>query len=466
MMDPVHLLPEELDYELDIRGVYNLSTARQKTSCLREFMRREGNGERTISIARICQINPTVELAYCERAVRGIFDDMMQPGFDPLARGDVRSRLLHLIARVKRTKPVLSEEQTMMYELLQNAEMQLGEFTQAVPPQGASAAPTQQAGKSTSPLADVIATLHAERAGRPTDSPNVVGRAQGAQTQHQWSRQSFPNPHVQDFVPASAAKSRHENVASLAAMERPGTSADSRCDSRNPFSLMHRAEEGAGAMGHAGRGDSGRQHVDSAHGRSESIHGSDSGRDRRSACRTARKTVPVHQWKLSYSGEEQGLHLYDFLSELRMFQMSEGVSDEELFCSIVHLLTGRARLWFRSWFDSFEDWGDLVAAMKREFLPPKYDYKLLASLSNRKQKPTETFAEYMNVMQSLFSYLSIPINAEHKLSIVEDNMLPKYAIAVAALDITSLAQLSRVCHRIDFAYAKTSPVAREDGGAS
>lgn len=57
-----------------------------------------------------------------------------------------------------------------------------------------------------------------------------------------------------------------------------------------------------------------------------------------------RRTVPVHQWKLSFSGDGNGTHLYDFLAELRMFQRSEGVLDEELFASIVHLLTGRARL--------------------------------------------------------------------------------------------------------------------------
>lgn len=95
------------------------------------------------------------------------------------------------------------------------------------------------------------------------------------------------------------------------------------------------------------------------------------------------------------------------------------------------------------------------ATMKTEFLPPKYDYKLLTNISNRRQKPTETFAEYLTSMQSLFKHLSIPINEQHKVCIIEENMLSKYAVATSVLDIGSLDQLSKVCRRVDYAYSKT-----------
>lgn len=47
------------------------------------------------------------------------------------------------------------------------------------------------------------------------------------------------------------------------------------------------------------------------------------------------------------------MNLYDFLSEIRIFQRSEGIDDDELMASVVHLLSGRARLWYRAWFDTF-----------------------------------------------------------------------------------------------------------------
>lgn len=58
-------------------------------------------------------------------------------------------------------------------------------------------------------------------------------------------------------------------------------------------------------------------------------------------------------------------------------------------------------------------------------------------------------------MQSLFKHLSIPINEQHKVCIIEENMLSKYAVATSVLDIGSLDQLSKVCRRVDYAYSKT-----------
>lgn len=44
-------------------------------------------------------------------------------------------------------------------------------------------------------------------------------------------------------------------------------------------------------------------------------------------------------------------------------------------------------------------------------------------------------------MQSMFKHLSIRVNDQHKLSIIEDNMLPNYAIATSVVEIATLEQL-------------------------
>lgn len=56
----------------------------------------------------------------------------------------------------------------------------------------------------------------------------------------------------------------------------------------------------------------------------------------------------------------------------------------------------------------------------------------------------------------MFKLLAVPINEQHKLCIIEENMLPKYAIAVAAIEITSLRQLANICRRTDYADEKNS----------
>lgn len=178
--------------------------------------------------------------------------------------------------------------------------------------------------------------------------------------------------------------------------------------------------------------------------------------DRRNRQTQVRKPVPVHQWRLSYSGDSRGLHLYDFISQVTLYQRAEGISDYDLFCSFIHLLTGRAKLWYQAVYDSFRNWQEIVEGLKKEFLPPNYEYILLTDISNRLMKSTETFAEYITHMKSLFKCLSIPITEEHKLFLVQKNLLPRYAIGVAPLEIRSLQQLTEVCRRIDGAVSRPS----------
>lgn len=170
----------------------------------------------------------------------------------------------------------------------------------------------------------------------------------------------------------------------------------------------------------------------------------------------ARRTVPVHQWRLQYSGDGRGLHLYDFLAQIELYRNSEQVSPHELLLSVVHLFSGRARMWFQAVHGTIRSWDELVAALKREFLPPNYDYILLSDISNRMQKNDESSAEYIVHMQSLFKFLAIDISADHKLFIVKNNLLNRYRIALAPINIIDLNHLSEVCRRMDEAFKRPS----------
>lgn len=473
-MDPIHLRPAELDYELDIRGVYNLSTTRQKTTCLREYLRREEMGERTISAARVEQFNPETELSTCSNILDGILIIMQDSNFEAAVRQDCRSRLLHVISRIKRAKPASPESQTLVYQMIMAAESKLTEYNQAlaesVTRQSNPSATTTHGG---SPLADVIETIRAVQISRQSeDYQNItIGDRQGSSSSGQ---RSNLNPTVQSFVPDDRGARANGSYRTSSGDGHPSTigrqgSQATLADVRSCQSEQSRAVDSVSANGGAAVSHSNSRDLQigsgEALGRQEyfPLHDVRNSEDRhepqqRYFGRVNVRSVPVHKWKLSYSGDGNGLHLYDFLAELRMFQRSEGVSDAELFSSVVHLLTGRARLWYRSWFDTFHNWNEMVVAMKAEFLPPKYDYKMLTSIANRRQKSTETFAEYFNTMQSMFRHLAIPIEDMHKLSIIEENMLTKYAMATSVVEITSLEQLSNICRRVDFAQARNQSV--------
>lgn len=152
--------------------------------------------------------------------------------------------------------------------------------------------------------------------------------------------------------------------------------------------------------------------------------------------------MPIHQWRISFSGDGKGRHLYDFLSQIRLYRESEQVTSNELLSSVVHLFNGRAKLWYQSVHGHYRTWNDLVDAMRNEFLPPGYDFMLLDSISNRLQKPNESASEYMMHMKSLFNCLTVEISEEHMIGIVP-------------ICMSSLDQLSSVCRRIDSAYNRS-----------
>lgn len=169
-----------------------------------------------------------------------------------------------------------------------------------------------------------------------------------------------------------------------------------------------------------------------------------------------RRSIPVHQWRIEFSGDGMGLHLYDFLFQLSLHQRSELISNQEMLDCVVHLLSGRAKLWFQALYDEFENWDEFVAAIKDEFLPGNYDYVLLNDISNRTQRFNESFGEYITHMQALFKCLSIPLDEEHKLYIIQKNLSPRYALSmsIAQLEIQTIGQLSVICRRIDMRCSK------------
>lgn len=165
--------------------------------------------------------------------------------------------------------------------------------------------------------------------------------------------------------------------------------------------------------------------------------------------RSNRNSVPVNHWRLSFSGDGQGLHLYEFLSQVRMLQRSEMIPDYELLPMLVHLLTGRAKNWYGTWAGTFQTWEELADAMQDEFLPANYRFMLLEKIATRKQKPTETVGEFLALMMSLFRWLDVQITEQHKIYIVQNNLLPKFAYGVAPFNINSVAELAQVCRRIE-----------------
>lgn len=119
-MDIAHLTPEELDYELKIRGVFGISTSRQKVNALREILNREGKGLEIPPKMSSNIIPPIEEILACEKIYGNILELLNGAWYnsDCLAINTAASRLHHLQVRLERICPNNSSEQKNVLEIL------------------------------------------------------------------------------------------------------------------------------------------------------------------------------------------------------------------------------------------------------------------------------------------------------------------------------------------------------------
>lgn len=546
-MDPIHLRSDELEYELGLRGIFNLANNRARTAALREILIHESLGRSVIPNRSDGLVSSGDEIKNCEAIFRNISEILGSSTLAEAGQKECMSRLIHLKNRLIRIVPADPTQMQLLKDFIEKVnkctaslEQHLGPASQtASEEQGAHQSPTQLPavenpfGTNTnicrtpivvSPVAaprkscqrteinlisieSEIRALSSKNSMRPSTPPIFNSRLPTIQinesifgnmclveqeNSERVSIRSNLNPQANSFNPISnggAAVSAVAQRKSNQAIHSYTYETENRQETHNENLRNPREREINNLWGannwRANEADFPQPFaVDNQNVRQNNNNHQYNGQapsqpatrrnnvdfpnpifndysNTRAEFRgqdRSRKTVPVHQWRITFSGDGKGLHLYDFLSQIRLYKESEQVASHELLSSIVHLFSGRARLWYQSVHGYYRSWDELVAAMRKEFLPPGYDFMLLDSISNRAQKPHETASEYIMHMKSLFNCLSVEISEEHMLFIIRKNFLQQYAISIAPMYIANLNHLSDVCRRIDSAYNKNTRI--------
>lgn len=159
---------------------------------------------------------------------------------------------------------------------------------------------------------------------------------------------------------------------------------------------------------------------------------------------------PVSGWNLFFSGEPNSRSLYDFLSRIEMLARAEHISELMLRRSAYYLFTGSAMTWYRAFEQNLPTWTDLVNALKNQFVPLDYDRALLREIDKRKQGGTESFGMYLANMEMLYRGIQrTNIPEIVKLDTIMRNMLPYLTEKLMLTDITTIAELSNYCRKIE-----------------
>lgn len=169
-----------------------------------------------------------------------------------------------------------------------------------------------------------------------------------------------------------------------------------------------------------------------------------------------RRKVPPSQWKISYNGEGS-IELFTFLKQINALRRAESVYDDrELIYAMIHLLTGRARQWYLGVYEYLHDWRDFEQAIKSEFLPPNYDFVLMAEIDREKQKIGESCTAYVGRIRTKFSCLSTPISDARQVFTVLKNLQQDYSMTMSPLGLQNLDELLVIGKRIDSVKAMMS----------
>lgn len=494
----LHLTTGELDYELELRGVVGLTNRRVKTAALLECMRAEERDEECAP-KNSGALDVRNEIGVCTDVYRDVMTkaDEAIASQQPAELARCTSRLYHVQMRLERVSPITSDDSDEVDELLDNVYDALHRIarekidlmqpkrriraTSAVQPVRAldnesrrhSAMPDLSIRDISAGISALSFDVYAAEEGaiggnrNPRDSlvesdlltrdeQNQIADMVRVERERREGACRMPPvlPHVRD-------ETRRDRESILSVGFRQPNLRQSRTRSPPPKSSgPDRNAEHTHFNDRQNTADMYRRDNFPVHDRprpsflsernnAEPPRIFESVREPHRAHYTTRKTVPINQWKITFSGDGYGLHLYDFLSQVELLQRAESVSDGDMNLQVIHLLSGRARMWYLSCYDRFGSWSQLVAALKREFLPANYDFQLFGDISNRVQKEHESFGEYFTHMLALFKCLSIPLDESYKLFLVQKNLRPKYATAIAPLEIRNLDELNGACRRID-----------------
>lgn len=106
-MDPIHIRPSELEYELTIRNVQGLTNSRSKTMALRDFLKKEAMGIVDNPVDSSGAYTVSNELTQCSNIAESIYEVINKniQANSLLMCNEAEHRIIHLKGRLKRLHP-------------------------------------------------------------------------------------------------------------------------------------------------------------------------------------------------------------------------------------------------------------------------------------------------------------------------------------------------------------------------
>lgn len=158
-------------------------------------------------------------------------------------------------------------------------------------------------------------------------------------------------------------------------------------------------------------------------------------------------SIPISEWGVKFNGDAK--HLFSFLERVTELAHARRVSNLDLFNSAVELFVGDAFAWYRCNRTNLNNWDELVALLKKDFLHSDAEDQIWEQIKHRKQRKNESVSIFIAHMETFFSRLSrLPVEVT-KVKLIRQNLLPEFISQLALVDITSISELMNYCRKLE-----------------
>jgi len=145
----------------------------------------------------------------------------------------------------------------------------------------------------------------------------------------------------------------------------------------------------------------------------------------------------IRKWGCHFDGRDP----LSFLERVTELQRQYHFPDELILDGLPELLKGKALLWYRNFRDEWRTLNDFQRAFRRQYLPRRYEARLVREIQDRRQRPDESFADYSSDLLTMMRRAG-SFGADTKLDRIYENMRAEYKYTIRLDDLADLADLT------------------------
>lgn len=169
----------------------------------------------------------------------------------------------------------------------------------------------------------------------------------------------------------------------------------------------------------------------------------------------------VHQmakWNIKFSGSSTDLHVDEFLFRIETLARSAGIEMDALPLGMHYVLHGQAYDWYWIFHREFPNavWESMKSAIRNQFSAVTDEFELWDLVRSRKQQPHENFGQFYLAVAAIASRFDQPLAESHLVRLLRSNMNHQLKNALLYHPTPSLRALQEAAKQFEKLYTETS----------